>query len=118
MPVSSQDQAREFYVHGLGWDLLSDEGYELTGGQSLRWLEVRPAGGQTAITLVPEDETLRAGSMKGMILRASSLESTVAELARRGVVMAQEIQETPWARYTSFQDPDGNSWVIQEPRSR
>ena len=25
VPVSSQDQAREFYVHGLGWDLLSDE---------------------------------------------------------------------------------------------
>jgi hypothetical protein len=43
VPVSSQDRAREFYVHGLGWDLLSDEEYELAGGQSLRWLEVRPA---------------------------------------------------------------------------
>jgi hypothetical protein len=58
---------------------------------------------------VLEDGTLKAGSMKGMILRAADLESTVAELARRGVVMAQEIQETPWVRYTSFQDPDGNS---------
>jgi catechol 2,3-dioxygenase-like lactoylglutathione lyase family enzyme len=32
VPVSSQDRAREFYVQGLGWDLLSDEGYELAGG--------------------------------------------------------------------------------------
>jgi predicted enzyme related to lactoylglutathione lyase len=118
VPVSSQDQAREFYIHGLGWDLLSDEGYELAGGQSLRWLEVRPPGGQTAITLVLEDDTMRAGSMKGMILRASDLESTAAELAGRGVVMTERIQETPWARYTSFQDPDGNSWVIQEIRGR
>jgi predicted enzyme related to lactoylglutathione lyase len=116
VPVSSQDQARAFYVHGLGWDLLSDEGYELAGGQQLRWLEVRPRGGQTAITLVMEDDTMRAGSMKGMILRASDLESTVAELAGRGVAITQEIQEAPWARYVSFQDPDGNSWVIQELR--
>ncbi len=28
----------------------------------------------------------------------------------------QGIQEAPWARYVSFQDPDGNSWVIQEVR--
>ena len=116
VPVSSQDQAREFYVHGLGWDLLSDEEYELGAGQRLRWLEVRPRGGQTAITLVLEDDMMRAGSMKGMILRASSLESTVAELTGRGVTFTQEIQEGPWARYVSFQDPDGNSWVIQELR--
>jgi predicted enzyme related to lactoylglutathione lyase len=118
VPVRSQDQAKQFYVHGLGWDLLSDGDYELAGGQRLRWLEVRPRDGQTAITLVLEDDTMKAGSMKGLILRASSLESTAAELAGRGVVMTQEIQETPWARYTSFQDPDGNSWVIQELRSR
>jgi catechol 2,3-dioxygenase-like lactoylglutathione lyase family enzyme len=113
VPVSSQDRAREFYVQGLGWDLLSDEGYELPGGQWLRWLEVRPRGGQAAITLVMEDDTMRAGSMKGMILRASDLEATVAELAGRGVA-TQEVQEASWARYVSFQDPDGNSWVIQE----
>jgi uncharacterized glyoxalase superfamily protein PhnB len=70
------------------------------------------------ITLVLEDRTLKAGSVKGMILRAAALESTVAELAGRGVTLVQEIQETPWAKYASFQDPDGNSWVIQEPRSR
>jgi predicted enzyme related to lactoylglutathione lyase len=117
VPVSSQDHAKEFYVSGLGWDLLSDETYELGGGQQ-RWLEVRPPGGQTAITLVLEDSSMKAGSVKGMVLRAAALESTVTELAGRGVTMVQEIQETPWARYTSFQDPDGNSWVIQEPTNR
>ena len=118
VPVSSQDHAKEFYVSGLGWDLLSDEAYEPDDGQQQRWLEVRPPGAQTAITLVLEDSSLKAGSVKGMILRAAALESTVAELAGRGVTMVQEIQETPWAKYTSFQDPDGNSWVIQEPVSR
>jgi hypothetical protein len=38
---------------------------------------------------------MTAGSMKGMILRASSLESTAAYLAERGVALTREIQETP-----------------------
>jgi catechol 2,3-dioxygenase-like lactoylglutathione lyase family enzyme len=118
VPVSSQDRARDFYVHGLGWDVMSDEGYQLPGGKQLRWLEVRPHGGQTAITLTLEDGTMKAGSMKGMILRAVDLDSTVADLADRGVLATQEIQETAWARYVSFQDPDGNSWMIQELRNR
>ncbi len=118
VPVSSQDQARKFYVQGLGWDLLSDERYDAGGGQQLRWLEVRPRGGQTAITLVLEDDSLRAGSMRGMILRASNLDSTIAELTGRGVAISQEIQETPMARFVTFQDPDGNSWLIQEHRGR
>ncbi|HEY3905548.1 MAG TPA: VOC family protein [Streptosporangiaceae bacterium] len=117
VPVSSQDQARDFYVNSLGWELLSDEGYELADGRQHRWLEVRPPGGQTAITLVLADETMRAGSMKGMILRASDLATTIADLAGRGVSMAREVQETPWASYVSFDDPDGNSWMIQELRS-
>jgi hypothetical protein len=44
--------------------------------------------------------------MKGMILRTGDLESTAADLAEREVVMTDEIQETPWAKYTSFQDSD------------
>ena len=114
---AGQDRAKDFYVHGLGWDLLSDEGYELAEGTRLRWLEVRPHGGQTAITLVLEGDTMKAGLMKGLTLRASSLDSTVADLARRGVT-TEKIQETPWARHASFQDPDGNTWIIQEIRSR
>jgi len=117
VPVRDQDQAKDFYVRGLGWDLLSDEEYELAGGTRLRWLEVRPHGGQTAITLVLEDETMKAGLMKGLVLRASSLDSTVADLASRGVA-TEKIQETPWARHTSFQDLDGNTWIIQEIRNR
>jgi catechol 2,3-dioxygenase-like lactoylglutathione lyase family enzyme len=116
VPVSNQDQAKEFYVNGLGWDLLSDEGYQLPGGEHLRWLEVRPHGGQTAITLTLADDAMRAGSMKGMTLRATDLESTVADLAGRCVVIT-EVQETPWAKYVNFEDPDGNSWIIQEPKS-
>jgi predicted enzyme related to lactoylglutathione lyase len=81
IPVRDQDQAKDFYVRGLGWDLPSDEGYGLADGRRLRWLEVRPHSGQTAIALILEDDMMKAGSMKGLILRASDLDSTVADLA-------------------------------------
>lgn len=113
IPVSDQDRAKEFYVNALGWNLLSDEGYEI-GGAALRWLEVRPPGGQTAITLVTADDTTRAGTMTGMILRTTDLNATVAELAGRGVELDHEVRETPSAKYTSFKDPDGNTWMVQE----
>lgn len=116
VPVSDQDRAKDFYVNALQWDLLSDESYEM-GGTSLRWLEVRPPNGQTAITLVAADDT-EAGTMKGMTLRATDLTATVAQLTDRGVVLVDEVRETPWAKYTSFEDPDGNWWTVQEVRSR
>jgi catechol 2,3-dioxygenase-like lactoylglutathione lyase family enzyme len=116
VPVSDQDRARRFYVDGLGWDLLSDEVYEM-GGVQHRWLEVRPPGGQTALTLVQADDPSTAGSMDGLILRANDLEGTVDDLARRGVPIGREITETPRARFVTFEDPDGNAWMIQEQRA-
>jgi uncharacterized glyoxalase superfamily protein PhnB len=59
---------------------------------------------------------MNAGSMRGMTLRASELVATLAQLAGRGVTVSQDVQETPWARFISFDDPDGNSWIIQEPK--
>jgi uncharacterized glyoxalase superfamily protein PhnB len=26
-----------------------------------------------------------------------------------------EIKEEPWGRYTTFQDPDGNGWILRQP---
>jgi catechol 2,3-dioxygenase-like lactoylglutathione lyase family enzyme len=44
VPVSSQDRAREFYVQGLGWELLSDEDTSLPGGSgSAGWRCARVA---------------------------------------------------------------------------
>jgi catechol 2,3-dioxygenase-like lactoylglutathione lyase family enzyme len=116
VPVSDQDRAKEFYVDRLGWDLLSDESYEAAEGRS-RWLEVRPPGGQTAITLLDAGTPAGTGPTQGMILRANDLERTVGELAARGVPMAGDIAETARARFVTFQDPDGNSWLVQEQKS-
>ncbi|HEY6468781.1 MAG TPA: VOC family protein [Candidatus Dormibacteraeota bacterium] len=117
--VRDQDRARAFYVDVLGWDLLSDENYTGVDGELLRWLEVRPPHGQTAVTLAAARSSLReVRSQSSLTLRASELETTVIELKRRGVVFTSEITQSPMAKYTHFSDPDGYIWTVQELRLR
>jgi catechol 2,3-dioxygenase-like lactoylglutathione lyase family enzyme len=111
VPVSDQERAKQFYVGQLGFTVEIDSSF----GESMRWVMLRPPGSGTAITLVTWFETMPAGSLKGSVLGCDDLEKTLAELTARGVTFAEdEIQEAPWGRWKTFDDPDGNGWVLQQ----
>jgi catechol 2,3-dioxygenase-like lactoylglutathione lyase family enzyme len=111
VPVSDQDRAKNFYVHQLGFAEQIDASF----GDSMRWVMLRPPAGGTAITLVTWFDTMPAGSLKGAVLGCDDLEKTLGELAARGVTFSEdEIQQAPWGRWKTFDDPDGNSWVLQQ----
>ena len=40
------------------------------------------------------------------------------ELAARGVTFLQDIEEQPWGTFTTFDDPDGNGWVLSQAPQR
>jgi uncharacterized glyoxalase superfamily protein PhnB len=81
----------------------------------MRWVMLRPPGAGTAVTLVNWFETMPAGSMRGAVLGCDDMEKTVAELSALGVEFSEaEIQEAPWGRWQTFEDPDGNGWVLQQ----
>jgi len=112
VPVSDQDRAKSFYSEALGFSVEMDSSF---GGGDMRWVALRPPGSGTAITLVTWFDTMPAGSLKGAVLGCDDLEQTLAELTARGVEFAEdEIQEAPWGRWKTFDDPDGNSWVLQQ----
>jgi predicted enzyme related to lactoylglutathione lyase len=54
-----------------------------------------------------------AGSTKGTVLETDDLEGDIADLKGRGVLIDGEIQEMPWGRFVTFDDPDGNGIVLQ-----
>lgn len=110
LPVRDQDRARDFYVDVLGFELVRDNPM---GGET-RWVQVAPPGAQTAITLVTWFETMPPGSMKGTVLETDDLEADVQHLRSRGVPVEGDIQEQPWGRFVTFDDPDGNGIVLQE----
>jgi catechol 2,3-dioxygenase-like lactoylglutathione lyase family enzyme len=111
VPVSDQDRAKNFYRDKLGFSVQMDSSF----GDGMRWVMLRPPGSATSITLVTWFDTMPAGSMKGAVLGCDDLDKTLAELSTRGVTFAEdEVQEAPWGRWKTFEDPDGNGWVLQQ----
>ena len=81
----------------------------------MRWVMLRPPGSGTAITLVTLIDSTLAGSMRGAVLGCDDLGETLAELSARGVVFnEEEIQDAPWGRWKTFEDPDGNGGGLQQ----
>jgi predicted enzyme related to lactoylglutathione lyase len=82
-------------------------------GPDMRWVQVAPPGSTTSITLVTWFPTMPAGSTKGTVLETDDLDGDIADLKGRGVLINGEIQEMPWGRFVTFDDPDGNGIVLQ-----
>ncbi len=112
VPVSDPDRARDFYVETLGFELVADT--EM--GPDMRWMQVRPSGAATSLTLVTWFPTMPAGSLKGTVFETDALESDVAALREKGVRIG-DIEVAPWGRFVTFDDPDGNGIVLQTTAS-
>lgn len=111
VPVSDPDRARAFYMDELGFELVMDSSF----GPGLRWVMLRPPRGQVAITLATWHDSMPPGSLKGTVLSVPDIDRAVAELRERGVLEDGEgIQTAPWGRSVMIEDPDGNSWTVQE----
>ncbi len=113
IPVSDQDRARDFYVGVLGFELVRD----FQAGPEMRWVQVRPVGAETSMTLVTWFPSMPPGSLTGLVLETDDLEGDVARLRDRGVSFEGEIREAPWGRSIVLRDPDGNGIVLQMTRS-
>jgi catechol 2,3-dioxygenase-like lactoylglutathione lyase family enzyme len=68
IPIADQDRARAFYMETLGFELVA----ESEMGPGMRWVQVRPVGGATSITLVTWFPTMPAGTLKGIVLQETA----------------------------------------------
>jgi catechol 2,3-dioxygenase-like lactoylglutathione lyase family enzyme len=111
VPVRDPDRAKEFYIDKLGFELVMDNEF----GAGLRWVMLRPPGAETAVTLTTWFDSMPAGSLKGTVLAVPDIEEAVAELRAHEVLAEDEnIESAPWGRWVTIEDPDGNSWVVQQ----
>jgi len=114
IPVTDQTRAKAFYVDVLGWTCGADQ--EFAPGR--RWIDIALPGDGAGITLVTWLDAMPPGSLQGLVLAVDDVDATYADLSRRGVVFAGPVDETPYGRFASFSDPDGNGWVLRAPISR
>lgn len=109
IPVQDQQAAKAFYNEVLGFEVLRDDPM----GPTQRWIQLSPEPGETSITLVTWFPSMAAGSLTGLVLETENLDETMATYAARGVKLTP-VESAPWGRFSTFKDPDGNSWILQE----
>ncbi len=109
IPVTDQDRARDFSVGVLGLEPVR----EMPMGPDQRWVQVRPVGAETSITLVTWFPSMPAGSLTSLVLESDDLDGDVARLRERGVAIEEPIRQQPWGRSVTLLDPDGNGIVLQ-----
>ena len=126
IPVSDVDRAKHFYG-GLGWRLDAD----LAIGPERRVVQLTPPGSDCSIQFGKGITKAVPGSAQGMILVVYDMEPARAQLIGRGVevsapfhfganglVPGADPEGRSYATRASFNDPDGNGWVLQEIKTR
>ena len=127
LPVSDVDRAKRFY-DGLGWRLDAD-----FSGPDWRVVQMTPPGSPCSIQFGKGTTTAAPGSVQGTFLVVDDIEAARAALIGRGVdvsevfhyaagrgprVSGPDPQGRSYFSFASFNDPDGNSWVLQEIKTR
>jgi catechol 2,3-dioxygenase-like lactoylglutathione lyase family enzyme len=112
VPVTDQDRAAAFYVDRLGFEVVVDAVF----GEGMRWVQLRPPGGGASIALVTWFDRMPPGSLHGAVVEIDDVRAEYERLTRNGVQFGQEVEEAPWGAFTTFEDPDGNAWVLQQSR--
>jgi catechol 2,3-dioxygenase-like lactoylglutathione lyase family enzyme len=110
IPVSDQGRAKSFYVDRLGFELVRED----ASVPGLRWLQVKPAGTATSLTLVDWFDSMPPGSVRGLVLAVDDLAGEHERLSANGVKFDTPPQQRPWGAEAVFRDPDGNEFVLQQ----
>ena len=109
VPVSDVDRAKAFYVDQAGFTADHDH----TPTDEIRFVQLTPPGSACSIAIGQGLIDAVPGSAKGLQLVVDDAHAAHDDLASRGVPVS-DIQDFPWGRFVFFNDPDGNSWALQQ----
>jgi catechol 2,3-dioxygenase-like lactoylglutathione lyase family enzyme len=135
LPVSDVDRAKVFY-EGLGWRMDIDYVGEEAG---FRVVQFTPTGSECSIIFGEGVTGADPGSYEGLQLTVTDIAAAREELVGRGVEVSEVFHDTggifhhvgtanrtigaapesaDYGSFASFNDPDGNGWLLQEINTR
>ena len=120
VPVSDVDRAKTFYADQVGFVVDLDHSV----GDEFRVVQLTPPGSACSISIGTGLSAGEPGSLKGIQMVVADIEAAHADLASRGVPVSPvqhhdgtafaEGKGGDWNSFVFFDDPDGNSWAVQE----
>ncbi|GAA5207735.1 VOC family protein [Microbacterium kyungheense] len=109
VPVNDVDRAKEFYER-IGWHVDHDQ----RPFEGLRFVQVTPPGSACSIAFgTGLGIDLAPGQQKTVQLVVGDADEALAHL-KSVDVDARGVDEQAWGRFVQFDDPDGNSWTLQQ----
>jgi catechol 2,3-dioxygenase-like lactoylglutathione lyase family enzyme len=128
IPVSDVDTAKEFY-QSLGWRFDGD----ISPADDIRMVQFTPPGSDCSVTFGKGITPAAPGSAEGG-LTVTDIVAAHDELLSRGINVSDvwhgapfpaearlsgpDPAHTSYGSFCSFNDPDGNAWLVQEVTSR
>ena len=136
IPVSDVDRAKRFYG-SLGWRLDADFAFD----NGFRVVQLTPPGSGCSVQFGTNITSAAPGSAQGLYLIVADIEAARDDLVARGAKISEVFHAgTPGAQFqrdgtsgrvsgpapdhasygsfATFNDPDGNSWLLQEIKTR
>jgi catechol 2,3-dioxygenase-like lactoylglutathione lyase family enzyme len=117
LPVSDIDRSIAFYRDQVGFHLDHD-----THNEHMHVTQLTPPGSGCSIVFgdLPAQREMEPGTMKSLQLVVSDAAAARRQLLERGVQVSELMMITPadGGTFFGFQDPDGNSWAVQEIKAR
>src|SRR5262245_29366365 len=131
--VADVDRAKAFYEK-LGWRLDGD----FAAGADWRVVQVTPHHSDASIIFGKGIASPKPGLVDSLVLAVDDVYSARADLIARGVAVSEvfhhadgpfragkesrvsgpDPQRRSYCSFASFEDPDGNGWLLQEVRTR
>jgi len=109
VPVTDVDRAKEFYER-IGFNADHDQ----RPSDELRFVQMTPPGSACSIAFgTGLGNTLEPGSQDTIQVVVPDADEALAHLQGVGVA-AQGVDDQPWGRFVTFDDPDGNTWTLQQ----
>ncbi|MFE7439792.1 VOC family protein [Streptomyces chartreusis] len=134
VPVADVDRAKKFYT-ALGWRLDAD----VAPDTGFRVVQMTPPGSPASVIFGTSVTEQAPGSARGLHLVVDDIEAAHAELERHGAdpsevfhdaggvfhhggtdarVPGADPKRGSYGSFLSFDDPDGNGWLLQEVTTR
>lgn len=128
IPVSDVERSKQFYQR-LGWRLDADD----APVNGIRIVQFTPPGSGCSLTFGKGLTAAVPGSAVGGLI-VSDIEAAHSELVGRGIDASEvwhgppvppearlsgpDPKRTSYGSFCSFNDPDGNTWLVQEVTTR
>ena len=117
LPVSDMNSAIAFYRDKLGFHLDHD-----TTNEHMHVVQLTPPGSGCSIVVgdLPSQNEMTPGSIRGLQLVVADASAARQELLGRGVEVSEMtvFDERDGGTFFGFDDPDGNSWAVQQIKAR